>query len=681
MAIKKWTLPNISSSQLQILQEECQINQLNASILVSRGHTTVSQAVKFLSHVDSLSDPFDIKDMDTAVHRINQAMDNDEKITIYGDYDCDGITSTTILYTYFNSIGANVSFYIPSRENEGYGLNNDALQHLYDTGTNLVITVDNGISAVAEAEFAKSIGLDLIITDHHKPGEILPPAIAVVDPHRKDDTSAFRYLAGCGVAFKLIAALEEGDFSMAFEQFSDIVAIGTIADIVTLESENRTIVRHGLETIKNSDNLGLNALLKVAEIDLDKINSTRVAFGIAPRINAAGRIGNPADAVELLVCEDEDEAMKLAKNLDALNSKRKQMESDIIDEIEAFIQNNPAVLTRRLLIVSGKNWHHGIIGIICSKLVEKYGKPTLVMTEDGDFLRGSARSFGEFHLFNSLTFSKEFLGKFGGHKLAAGYSVVADKFNQFVAKMEEYAALHHDIMPPLEILVDVVLDDVPPVEEVQAMSRLEPFGEGNAVPIFILQNCIINKITSLKEDKHQKLTLLTPNGKLQDAMLFSVSSKDFIYNLGDRVDILTTVEINEFRGNVSVSFLIRDIRKSDFNERKFFASREYYNKIVRGDDVDIKVIKIAVPERAEINVIYKYLRDNNGTKLDVESLFLKICDDKKMNYCKFRVILTILHQANLIKVSTSLVGIEFIPPTGKADLDATPLMKLLQSQL
>lgn len=681
MAIKKWMLPNITTDQLEVLKEECQINQLNASILVSRGHTTVSQAVKFLSNDDSLADPFDIKDMDIAVERINQAMDNDEKITIYGDYDCDGITSTTILYTYFNSIGANVTYYIPSRETEGYGLNSGALQRLYDTGTNLVITVDNGISAVAEVEFAKSIGLDIIITDHHQPGEVLPPAIAIVDPHRKDDTSAFKYLAGCGVALKLISAIEEGDFSMAIEQFSDIVCIGTIADIVTLEGENRTIVRYGLETIKNTDNLGLNALLNVAKIDLEKINSTKIAFGIAPRINAAGRIGNPADAVELLVCEDEEEAMKLAKDLDDLNSKRKQMETDIVDEIEEFIQNNPIVLTRRVLIVSGKDWHHGIIGIVCSKLVEKYGKPTLVMTDDGEFLRGSARSFGDFHLFNALTYSKEFLGKFGGHKLAAGYSVIADKYNQFVAKMEEYASKNHDIMPPLEILVDVVLENVPAVEEVQALSMLEPFGEGNSTPVFLLQNCIINKITPLKEDKHQKLSLLTPNGKLQDAMLFFVSSKDFIYKLGDRVDILTNAEINEFRGNISVSLLIRDIRKSDFNERKFFASREYYNKIVRGDNVDVKVVKIAVPERAEINVIYKYLRDNNGTHLDIESLFLKICDDKKINYCKFRVILTILHQANLIKVSTSQVGIEFIPPNGKVNLDATPLMKLLQSQL
>lgn len=681
MAIKKWELTNTSPDTIKLLEEECQINTLTASILTSRGLTTTSQAMKFLTNESSLNDPFDIKDMDKAVERINVALDNDQKITVYGDYDCDGITSTSILYTYFNSIGANVSYYIPSREHEGYGLNSNALQKLLDTGTELVITVDNGISAVAEVEFANEIGLDIIITDHHQPGDVIPNAIAVVDPHQKDDSSAFKYLAGCGVAFKLISALEGSDYSMAIEQFSDIVAIGTIADIVSLEGENRTIVRYGLETIKNSDSFGLNALMNVANIDIDKIDSTKVAFGIAPRINAAGRIGNPGDAVELLICEDEETALELAQNLDKLNIKRKEIEADIIEEIEEYIKQNPATLSRRVLIVSGENWHHGVIGIVCSKLVEKYGKPTLVMTQDGEFLRGSARSFGDFHLFNSLTYCKEFLGKFGGHKLAAGYSVQADKFDLFVAKMEEYAAINHDIMPPLQVNVDVVLNTIPTIEDVQNLSLLEPFGESNPAPIFLLPNCIINSVRPLKDDKHQKLSLLTPEGKIQECMLFFTSTDDMLYKNGDKIDVLVNADINEYKGKISVSMIIKDIRKSGFNQRKFFASREYFNKIIRGDNVEKKIIEIAIPTRAEINEVYKYLRSNDGTHLDLESLYLKICDDKTSNYCKFRVILTVLHQANLIKVNSGLVGIEFIPPTEKVNLEDTTLMKLLQAQL
>lgn len=680
MAIKKWTQANVNLDNIKTIEEECQIGELNSTILASRGLTTYSQALKFFSKEEVLSDPFDIMDMKLAVNRINDALDNDEKITIYGDYDCDGITSTAVLYTYLNSIGANVTYYIPSREEEGYGLNKNALQKLYDQGSDLVITVDNGISAVDEVKFANEIGLDIIITDHHQPGDELPQAIAVVDPHRKDDTSVFKYLAGCGVVFKLIAGLEDGDYSTVFEQFADIVAIGTIADIVSLEGENRTIVRAGLESIKNTDNFGINALLSVANIDVDKIDSTKIAFGVAPRINATGRIGNPLDAVTLLTSESEEEALVLAHKLDELNATRKDMEAVILDEIDEYIKQKPAILSRRVLILSGVNWHHGIIGIVCSKLVEKYGKPTFVMTADGDYLRGSARSFGDFHLYKSLDYAKEFMGKFGGHKYAAGYSVKSDKFNEFVSKIEEYAAKYHDIMPALEILVDANLTSVPTLEEVQGLTLLEPFGESNPTPIFMIKNCIINNIKSLKEDKHQKLTLQMEDNQTYEAMLFFTKTEDFIYKIGDKVDILVNTQINEFRGDLSVSLLIKDIRKHKFNERKFFASREYYNKIARGDNVDKKVIEIAIPKREEINLIYKYLRENNGTQLDVESLFLKICDDS-INYCKFRVILTVLHQAKLIKVNTSLVGVEFIPPTGKVDLQMTPLMQLLKSQL
>lgn len=680
MAIKKWTQANVNLDNIKTIEEECQIGELNSTILASRGLTTYSQALKFFSKEEVLSDPFDIMDMKLAVTRINDALDNDEKITIYGDYDCDGITSTAVLYTYLNSIGANVTYYIPSREEEGYGLNKNALQKLYDQGSDLVITVDNGISAVDEVKFANEIGLDIIITDHHQPGDELPQAIAVVDPHRKDDTSVFKYLAGCGVVFKLIAGLEDGDYSTVFEQFADIVAIGTIADIVSLEGENRTIVRAGLESIKNTDNFGINALLSVANIDVDKIDSTKIAFGVAPRINATGRIGNPLDAVTLLTSESEEEALVLAHKLDELNATRKDMEAVILDEIDEYIKQKPAILSRRVLILSGVNWHHGIIGIVCSKLVEKYGKPTFVMTADGDYLRGSARSFGDFHLYKSLDYAKEFMGKFGGHKYAAGYSVKSDKFNEFVSKIEEYAAKYHDIMPALEILVDANLTSVPTLEEVQGLTLLEPFGESNPTPIFMIKNCIINNIKSLKEDKHQKLTLQMEDNQTYEAMLFFTKTEDFIYKIGDKVDILVNTQINEFRGDLSVSLLIKDIRKHKFNERKFFASREYYNKIARGDNVDKKVIEIAIPKREEINLIYKYLRENNGTQLDVESLFLKICDDS-INYCKFRVILTVLHQAKLIKVNTSLVGVEFIPPTGKVDLQMTPLMQLLKSQL
>ncbi len=679
MSLKKWELNKINSDLINKLAQECNINILTAVILSSRGHTTYSQVASFLSDEDELSDPFDIKDMDKAVERINQAVDEGELITIYGDYDCDGITSTSILYIYLNSIGAAVTYYIPSREKEGYGLNKNALKTLHEQGTTLVVTVDNGISAIAEVDYANEIGLDIIITDHHQPGDVLPNALAVVDPHRKDDTSSFKSLAGVGVAFKLIAGLEDGEYHTAIEQFSNIVAIGTIADIVELEGENRTIVRYGLENIKTNENYGINALLEVSNIDAQKIDSTKIAFGIAPRINASGRIGDPKEAVKLLISEDPDQAIELAENLNQLNIDRKDIESKIMENIEDLISKNPKLLDKRVLVLKGEDWHHGVIGIVCSKILDKYGKPTFIMSLEDGVLRGSARSLGDFHLFNALTYCKDYLDRFGGHKLAAGYSILEDNYDDFVNKIEEYALKNHDIMPSLEIKIDAKLNTVPTVEEVTNLSYLEPFGCSNETPVFLLTNCTITNIKSLKEDKHQKLTFLLQDGATQDGMLFFTSTNNLIYKIGDKVDIIVNAELNEFRGDISVSMIIKDLRFSGFNQRQFFTAREYFNKIMRDEEVGEKVAKIAIPQREDINLIYKYLRDNKGSSLDVEALFLKL-NIADMNYCKYRVILQVLHQAKLIKINPSLRGIEYIKPTQKVDLESTNLMKFLKNQ-
>lgn len=689
MPIKKWFLPKIDNEVVDILVRECQdgglnINSLNASVLVSRGHSNFVQAEKFLSQDDSLANPFDIKDMDIAVNRINQAIENEEKIAVYGDYDCDGITSTAILYTYFNSIGADVIYFIPSRD-DGYGLNKQSLQDLFDQGVKLVITVDNGISAIEEVEFANSLGLEVIITDHHQPSNVLPPAIAIVNPHQKDDTSSFKYLAGCGVAFKLIASLEDGDYTMVLEQFSDIVAIGTIGDIVALENENRAIVRYGLENLRNSDNLGLNALIEVSKTKLEEIDSIKVAFRIVPRINAAGRIGDPLDGVKLLISEDEDEALELAQNLDALNNKRKQMQEDIIQEVESFIKLNPEVLARRVLILKGEDWHHGIIGIVCSNLLEKYGKPTLVMSAHEDCLRGSARSIGEFHLFKALSYCSEHLDRFGGHKLAAGFSVIADQFDLFVDKMEEYALINHQEMPGISINVDVTLSGVPSLDDVTMLSNLEPFGCANEVPVFCLKNCSIQNITPSKDGKHQKLHLILRDGSKCSPMLFSTTSEQLIFKNGDVVDIIAKLGINEYMSRVSVDVKIDDIRLSSFNERKFFSCVGYYDKITRREFLSNDILKHVIPKRELIKKMYLFLRKNNGSTLHVDDLYMNMYvdfDKARINYCKYRVILTILQEANLINISPSLIGIEFIPINNndKVNLEDTPIMSYLKSE-
>lgn len=677
MSMKRWNIPKVDKQLSKILATECEIPQIVADILVSRKITSTSKAQELLSDELSFESPLALKDMDKAVGRIKQAVEDFESIAVYGDYDCDGVTATTILYSYLMFLGAKVQYYIPKRIDEGYGMNELAIRSLAEQEVSLIITVDNGISAVCEIELANSLGMTVIITDHHQPPEVLPPAFAVVDAHRKDCNSTFKDLAGVGIAFKLVTAMEDGDYAYTLEQFADIAALGTVADIVPLIGENRSIVKYGLQMLAVTDNLGLRALMEVAKISTEKLSSQSLAFGLAPRINAAGRMEEAALAVNLLLSDTEEEATALAQQLEALNASRKEQESTILSDIEQQLGKSPHLLNDRVLTFYSEGWHQGVIGIVSSKVLEKYAKPNLLMTRNDDMLTGSARSVSDYSLFAALTACSDKLLRYGGHKQAAGFTLPVADFSEFKREIEEYSAKHFKVMPSFTYEVDKVLEaNELAVETISSLDMLEPFGAQNQQPLFMVSNAKIEKIEPVSENKHVRVSL-NAGGVYIKGMCFRMSTEQFMFSLGDEVDCLANITINHYNGKEYLSVIIKDMHLKGFSQDSFFNAKTYYEMFVRHEKMSDNVIKKVTPTRDEIAVIYKNLKNQNGCNGDVEvyyNTFLKI----GMNYCKFRLILDVLSDAGLIIVSPILDSITICDAKGKADLNATETMKRLR---
>lgn len=678
MAMKYWNLPKQNRKTAELLAEECDISLFSAEILVNRGITTYLEAGEFLNGEIVFEDPFRLADMQKATDRIKQAVEQFEKIAIYGDYDCDGVTSTFILYSYLSLLGADVIYYIPKRDGEGYGLNSDAVQKLREQQVSLLITVDNGISALEEIAFANRIGMEVIVTDHHQPGVALPEAFAVLNPHRKDCPSQFKYLAGVGVVFKLIAALENGDYSYALEQFGDIVAVGTIGDIVSLTGENRSIVQYGLEMLRLTDNLGLRALMEVAGIDSEKVTSQNVAFGIAPRINAAGRMGDAALAVSLLLSETEEDAASLAGTLDQMNCQRKEQEEEILTDIQRQIEVHPESLFDRVLTFYHKGWHHGIIGIASSKVLETYGKPNLLMTlEEGGKLRGSARSVEFFSLYKALNSCEQYLERYGGHKQAAGFLLKETNFPAFKQALEDYAEQFFQIMPGFTYDVDkVILTGELSVENIKSLDSLEPFGAGNQQPLFLLQKAQLVEIMPVSENKHVRLKLRFGDMMIS-AIYFRMSTEQFLYQIGNQLDLLVNISINYYRNREYLSVVVRDIHLSAFEQKKFFNAKAYYEMFRRGEEIEPALIRRMTPDRDDAAVVYRYLKKAGGFDSDIDILF-NVFLPGGMNYCKYRLILDILNDVGLIELSPLLDRILLCENGGKVDLETSATMQKLR---
>lgn len=559
---KKWQIFEPDKNKIEEIKSKYKVNQLLATILANRNILEEDIRLFLNPTRNDFYNPFLITDMDIAVNRIIKAIENKENITIYGDYDVDGITSITVLKSFLNDIGVETNTYIPNRLIEGYGLNKEAIDKISKKGCNLMITVDCGISAIEEIEYANSLGIETIITDHHEAGNEIPKAIAVIDNKRKDSKYPFRELAGVGVVFKLIQAIgitlklkEE-----SYLKYLDIVCIGTISDIVPLVDENRVIAKLGLLLVAQTKNIGLRSIINSS--GYNKIDSNTISFGVAPRINACGRMGKAEEALELFLSKNKNEVNELTNKLNEHNRKRQETEKAIfenaLEKIKAeHLDENKAI------IVGGENWHHGVIGIVSSKITEMYFKPSILLSFEEDGIgKGSGRSIPGFDLHEALMKCSDTIEKFGGHSMAVGITVKKDNLEKFKKEFEQIATQSKidEIIPIINIDAKVDLSDIDK-EMVESLKQLEPFGEANKMPVFAFKNLKIDSIRALSEGKHLKLTL-KDNNYIINAIGFNIGYLANEYRIGDKIDVAGVLEINTFNGVDNLQINIKDIMKS-----------------------------------------------------------------------------------------------------------------------
>ena len=671
--MKKWSVGVPDRNSVLKLMTGCGISSLTAAAIAAKGYSAPESVVESLN-VGELSDPFLIKDMREAADTINAAIDGGERICVYGDYDCDGIMSTVILYSYLLEAGADVTYYIPERS-EGYGLNKKAVDKISDDGVNLIVTVDNGMAAIAEAEYIYALGMKLVVTDHHQQGEALPRAEAVVDTHRRDCFSPFKYMCGAGIALKLIAALDGGDCTMALEQFGDLAAIATVADIVSLTGENRFLTTYGIELIENSDRPALMALKEVCGLTDKPINSQCIGFGIAPRINAAGRFGSPKTAVELFLCEDYDRALSVAQELDRLNNMRKQRENDIISDIYSMIDSDPSLTAGRVIFLCGKGWHHGVIGIVASRIMEQLGKPCFIASECDGEIRGSARSFGEFSIFGALSYAAHSLEKFGGHPGAGGFTVKAGMSGVFRDMLEEYALKNHRIMPLPTLSADSpAAPSELTVENVRGLSLLEPFGADNEKPLFFIGGAELTEVAPLSDGAHSKLKLKAGFARIE-ALIFRTPPSELPVAVGEQCDMIVTLGINSFRGRESVNIIVSDIRPHSFEQSKYFAALASFEAFMRGEELPPNYYPSMYPERDEAAQVYRAIPEG-GIPLD--RLYMAF-SGRGLNYCKLRLSLEAFRELGLVSISGTDQRVDRIKVTKKADLASAPVLVRLRA--
>ena len=562
---KKWQYYNdVNEEEIKKIQEKYKINKLLATVLVNR-NITAEKAEIFLNPTrNDFYNPFNMPDMKKAVERIIDAIHKKEKVVIYGDYDVDGITSITVLKSFLKDRGLNVSEYIPNRLSEGYGLNKEAVRKIANDGNTLMITVDCGITGVEEVDYAKTLGMETIVTDHHEPGEEIPNAIAVVDCKRKDNEYEFRELAGVGVVFKLTQAISKrlSLDEKEYLKYLDIVSLGTISDIVPLVDENRVITKLGLKLVACTKNLGLKAIIE--EIGMKKVDSSVVSFGVAPRINACGRMGFANEALKLLLSTNCEDAKNLAQSLKKYNNDRQSEEKKIFDEVLIQIKEQK-LEDENSIILAGQNWHSGVIGIVASKITEMFFKPCILicLQNDSNIGKGSGRSIPGFDLHEALMKCQDVLEGFGGHSMAVGLSMKKQNFDNFREKFYKIVeeANIKDVEPIIKI--DSILNvNTISKEMVKSLNLLEPFGEANKNPIFVFKNLKIDSIRALTEGKHLKLSLKTNQNTYIDAIGFNMGNLSEEYKIGDKVDLAGNLEINSFNDRNSIQINLKDMMKS-----------------------------------------------------------------------------------------------------------------------
>lgn len=635
---KEWEIASVDKALAKELAEECDIDPFVALIAASRGYTDVVELEEFLADEGVFSSCYELPDIDVAASVINEAIDNKEIIAIYGDYDCDGVTATALLYTYLQSRGANVVVYIPDRITEGYGMTKNGVVALKSRDVSLIITVDNGISCYEEIEYAKSLGIKVVVTDHHLPPEKLPEALAVVDPHLQTSGCEFKEICGAVVAFKLVCAIENAEPEEMMFCYGDLAAIGTIGDVMPLTDENRSIVKSGLKSLKENLRPGIVELLKLCNVSPDELDASKVAFSIVPRLNAAGRMGSAERAFKLLVTDSEEEATLLANEIYAENLLRQQTEKDIlnsafekVEEKELF--NNPVI------VVSGEDWHLGVIGIVASRLCETYGKPSIVFSKQGDVAFGSGRSIEGFSLYDAINSCSDMLEKFGGHEQAAGITIKTSLIKEFRKRVNEYAYSVPSVYKKLKL--DCKLNPVAlSVDIAESLKQLEPYGHANPMPVFAIFGVCIERLTSIGNNKHLRI-LFTKGDTSFQAVRFSVSEDEFEFSIGDVVDIAVTLDINLYNDKEYLSVVIKDIRLNGTDSRQALESLRMFESFSVGKENDYSAL---IPTREEFAAVYKFLLKKSYGKKAVLYHFAPT-----INAGKVEVIITALLELGLVE--------------------------------
>lgn len=609
---KKWTLKHKGKVNETDLSKKINISPEISQILKNRGIDNEKDAEIFMNpSLEYLRDPFLMKDMKKATDRIKKAIENKERIYIYGDYDVDGVSSTSILFLYFKSIDFPVKYYIPNRLEEGYGINEEAIKKIHNDGCDLIITVDCGITSVKEVDLANELGIDVIITDHHECQSEIPNALAIVNPKQEDCNYPFDMLCGCGVAFKIIQALtDEEEFKTSMFDYLEIVTLATICDIVPLIDENRIIVKNGLKLMKEGKNLGLRELIKVCGIETEKIGSSHIGYSVGPRINASGRLGYSYLGVQLFTTDLEDEAKEIANILEAKNIERQMIESKMYKEAEEVLLSDERYKEDKVLVIAKEGWQHGIIGIVASKLTEKYYKPTILLTiEDGE-ATGSARSIKGFSIFDALVSCKDLMNKFGGHEQAAGLALNReniDELRQRVNEIADYNLTKEDLIENIKVEYELS-EESATLDLVEDLHKLEPFGLSNPSPRFIMRDLLLTNIFKMGKNK-QHLKLIVENEKSYECVGFNMAYLADDFQVGDKIDVLFQVDENNFNNERKVQFLLKDIRLS-------------HPKSAVTNDLSIKLFEKIVPNNKD---------DLYSININEEDLLIDVDGDKKIN--------------------------------------------------
>lgn len=671
---KRWTVSKPDMQAVENLCETLGIESAAAKVAVARGFYTAEELSAFLSDDEMYIDPFELSGIASAVRRVSKALYNNEKILVFGDYDCDGVTATAVLYSYLESVGADVIYAVPDRQTEGYGLNNGQIDIAAQKGVKLIVTVDNGINCCRECEYAATKGIDVVITDHHMPQQEIPVAAAIVDPHLHDKDAKFSALAGVGVAFMLITALSGKTLSEMLWQYGDLVAIGTVADVMELTGINRFIVKTGVDVMNTSKRVGISALYSIAGLGEKEVTASSISFMLAPRINAAGRIESAMTAIKLLLSNDYDEAQMLASKINEMNGYRQQIEAKIVAEaVEKIEKGN--MKYDHIIVVTGEGWHQGVVGIAAARLVEKYARPVVVLSIQGDTACGSARGVAGFSLFDAINDVSDILVRFGGHELAAGLTIKTDQIDLLRKRINSLPITEN--MPFLTVRSDSELDATElTIDAAYALSEFEPFGTGNPVPVFLIRGVKIERITPLSGGNHQKISF-SKNGVHFQAILFGTKTHEFSLYEGNLADISVTLGINEYKGTESLSVQIKAIRGMGAGGSECERGIRCYEAFKRGDDIRDN-LECLIPDRNDFATVYRFVSSLPFCTRDA----VRYAVGKQIGYGKCEICIDVLCDENLIlkEDNQGTIILQKNSVSKKADLENSMIIRKLKER-